>query len=106
MEEIELNSSQLKLLTYPTPKIKDFTLDDNLPELETPDKTHIFKTPKTNLGALDALSLEILRMLLLSLDLSTLLRFRLVNRRAKEVVESIPQYKAITTHGRSAFRGI
>ena len=106
MEENQLDASQLKDYTYSSPNIKDFTLDDNLPELKVPANGHIFKSPKTRLGALDALPLEILHMVLASLDLSALVRFRRVNQRAMEVVESIPQYKAITTHARSALRGI
>jgi hypothetical protein len=44
--------------------------------------------------------------ILQQLDLRTLTDFRLVNRRATELVLSLPQYSAITTHALNALRGI
>jgi len=107
MEEEPLSKSQLEDLTYPCPRLRDFILDDNLPALGFPPSNgHIRKLPKVDLGTLDILPLELLQGLLSQLDLYTLTGFRRVNRRAIEVVESIPQYKAVTTHARNVLRGI
>lgn len=107
MESEPFNKSQLEDLTYPLPRIKDFTLDDNLPAIGLPSGNgHIRKPPKFDLGTLDVLPLELLQGILSQIDLYTLTGFRCVNRRAIDVVESIHQYKAVTTHARNVIRGI
>ena len=107
MEEERLSKSQLQDLTYPCPRLRDFTLDDRLPALGCPpDNGYIRKPPRVDLGALDILPLELLQGLLSQLDLCTLTQFRRVNRRAIEVVASIPQYKAVTTHARNVLLGM
>ncbi|KAI0285530.1 hypothetical protein BC826DRAFT_960139 [Russula brevipes] len=94
-------------LTYTNIGPKDFTLDDNLPNLRCqPDNVHIPNPPKVYLGALDTLPLELLCEILQKLDLRTLTDFRHVNRRAMWLVESFPQYKAIRKHAYNALRGI
>jgi hypothetical protein len=45
-------------------------------------------------------------VVLFQLDLRTLTDFRRVNQRGKQVTESIPQYKSITTHVRNVICGI
>ncbi|PVI01100.1 hypothetical protein DM02DRAFT_591635 [Periconia macrospinosa] len=105
MSDKLLDKAQLESLTYAQIRIKDFTLDDNLP-VYSPVDGSIRKPPGFDLGALDALPLEILQELLSFLDLRTLVDFLRVNRRALQVVESIPQYEAITTHARDALRAI
>lgn len=101
------SKSQLEGLTYPCPRLTDFTLDDNLrPSESSPGNGHIHKLPNVDLSTLDVLPLELLQGVLSQLDLCTLMGFRRVNRRAIEVVESIPQYKAVTTHARNVLRGI
>jgi hypothetical protein len=107
MEEEPISKSQLEELTYPCPRLRDFILDDNLPALVFPPSNgHIRKLPKVDLGTLDVLPLELLQGLLSQLDLCTLMGFRRVNRPAIDVVESKPQYKAVTTHARNVLRGI
>ncbi|KAH8725641.1 hypothetical protein GQ44DRAFT_739461 [Phaeosphaeriaceae sp. PMI808] len=106
MEEEPLSKSQLEDLTYPYPRLKDFTLGDNLPALDFPPDKHITKTPKVDLGTLDVLPLELLQDLLFQIDLRTLAKFRRINRRAVEVVEAIPQHKAVTTHAPNVIHGI
>ncbi|KAF2276421.1 uncharacterized protein EI97DRAFT_39340 [Westerdykella ornata] len=109
MDEDLLNGSQLKDLTYPVPRIDDFLLDDNLPaprgKIPADNAPlHIIEAPKFELGVLDTLPLELLQISFSMLDLSSLAALRCVNRRAVEVVESIPQYKAIIAHAPKVLR--
>ena len=94
-------------LTYTHIRLRDFTLDDNLPDLQCqPYNDHIPDPHKAYLGPLDTLPLELLCEILQQLDLCTLKDFRHVNRRAMWLVESFPQYKAIRKHAYNALRGI
>lgn len=107
MDEGVLCKSQLEDLTYPRPRIKNFTLDDNLPASGfPPDDRYIREPPKVDLGALDVPPLELLQAVLTQLDLRSLTEFRRVNRRAVEVVDSITQYQAIAKQARNVLRGI
>ncbi|KAH8733112.1 hypothetical protein GQ44DRAFT_781942 [Phaeosphaeriaceae sp. PMI808] len=58
------------------------------------------------IGVLDTLPTELLDEVLLELDLDTLFTFRRVNRRAKEVVDCLPQYEAIVTYAPNTLMGI
>ncbi|KAF2135474.1 uncharacterized protein K452DRAFT_293187 [Aplosporella prunicola CBS 121167] len=100
--------AELTGLTYPRLNLRDYTLDDNNLAIGCPldNGHHIRDTPQQNLGVLDALPLELLHMMVSQLDLRTLTDFRRINRRAMQVVDSVPQYKAITTHASNALRGI
>ncbi|KAF2459722.1 hypothetical protein BDY21DRAFT_176813 [Lineolata rhizophorae] len=107
MEGRPLNMDLFDKLTFPRLNLKDNTLDDNDLARRCPlDNGHACNTPQQDLGALDALPLELLQVLLAQLDLRTLTDFRRVNKRALQVVDSIPGYKAITTHAPNALRGI
>lgn len=107
MEGRPLNMDLFDKLTFPRLNLKDNTLDDNDLVRRCPlDNDHACNTPQQDLGALDALPLELLQVLLAQLDLRTLTDFRRVNQRALQVVDSIPGYKAITTHAPNALRGI
>ncbi|KAF2500415.1 hypothetical protein BU16DRAFT_556885 [Lophium mytilinum] len=107
MEEQPVRASQLGEITYACPTIKDYTLDDNLPVLMAmPNDGQARKQRAVDLGVLDVLPLELLQALLCQLDLRTLTDFGYVNRRATEVVGSIPQYKAAATNAPSLLRGI
>ncbi|RDL32399.1 uncharacterized protein BP5553_08855 [Venustampulla echinocandica] len=100
-----LNTSQFHALTYPRLQLTDNTLDDNLPiQPKCHIETHTSLT--VDLGSLDILPQELLDYILPQLDLRTLTDFRRVNRRAFQLVASLPQYKAINTHARDALRGI
>ncbi len=108
MGTLSQSASQFQDLVYPGLRLRDFTLDDNLlnhPQ-SPPENGSIRKSPGVDLGALDVLPLELLHMLLIGLDLRTFTDFRRINRRAMEVVESIPQYKAVITHAHSVLLGI
>lgn len=101
------SASQLEELTYLRPCAKDFTLDDNLSAVGLPaNNGSVWNSPEGDLGALGVLPPELLQMLLSKLDFCTLMEFRRVNRRASEVVESLPQYKAVTTYAPNVLRGI
>ena len=100
-------SADIYSLTYPLANIRDFTLDDNLSASGFPPEIGpAYKLPKTNLGALDVFPLEFLQMALSQLDVRTLADFRRINQLAMEAVDSVLQYKAITTYARNALHGI
>lgn len=90
--------------TYIFPDIKDNTLDDidNSYHLDNQFK---FRTPRYGLGALDRLPLEIIHLALIRLDVQSLTDFRRVNKRARLITDSIPQYKRILAHAPTSIRG-
>jgi len=96
---------RLDSLTYARLNLNDHTLDSNLPSPKSKPEIECL-TPTTSLGGLDALPLELLQEILYQLDLHTLTDFRLVNRRAIRLVNSLPKYKAINKHAPNALRGI
>ena len=97
-EELPKTSYYHKL-TYPVNTKWDCTLDQNLPHpTGSQNKTRRRNLLEKDLGALDLLPLELLQEILSYLDLRSLANFRHANRRATEVVESIPRYKATMTH--------
>jgi hypothetical protein len=103
-----LNIAEFHELTFPyTPSRigPDFTLDENL-AMPTLLKRQMNTVPKTNLGSLDMLPVELMQPILAQLDLRTLEDFRRVNQRALQLVSSVPQYKAIETYALDALRGI
>ncbi|CAI6340509.1 unnamed protein product [Periconia digitata] len=84
-----------------------YTLDSNLPALRTPrEKADIHQPPKYGLGNLDAMPLELLHSILPQLDILSITRFRRLNRQAREIVDSVPQYKALRTHTLHVLRSI
>ncbi|KAK3333802.1 hypothetical protein B0T19DRAFT_419186 [Cercophora scortea] len=93
-------------LTCTQRRIKDFTLDDNLPDLGTPAETSRRHEPVAGAGALEVLPIEILHEVLLQLDLRSLTYLRLVNRRTMGFVDALPQYSDIIRHASNALRGI
>ena len=93
-------------LTYPEVRIKDFTLDVNLPKLQYNDHIPITPNAHRDLGTLNTLPLELLHEIIHKLDIRTLTDLRHVNRRAMWLVESDPQYKTIRKHAFNALRGI
>ncbi|KAL7943429.1 hypothetical protein V8C42DRAFT_106875 [Trichoderma barbatum] len=107
MNEHSLIRHQFHHLTYPSLRLNDHNLDDNLPSFQPqPEKDGFCPQSTTNIGALDALPPELIQKILSQLDLRTLADFRLVNRRARELVNFVPEYNAITTHAHNALRGI
>lgn len=61
--------------------------------------------PSNGLGALDRLPLEIIHLALIRLDIQSLVDFRRVNKRARLVTDSIPQYKRTLAHAPASIRG-
>ena len=101
--EQALSATAFRDVTYPQLNLHDFTLDDNLSTSE-PLLSECTQSC-ADLGVLEVLPLEIIHRLLVRLDLRSLTDFRRANRRATEIVSTIPQYKAITTYARNALRG-
>ena len=58
----------------------------------------------STLGTLDALPTELLDNILMDLDFQSLAQLRSVNRLARRVVDTLPQYKAIVTHAPMTLR--
>ncbi|KAL9625317.1 MAG: hypothetical protein Q9160_000380 [Pyrenula sp. 1 TL-2023] len=103
----EITAYRLDDLVYPNINLNDHTLDGNLSLHKSPPESECLRLPpRTNVGVLDALPLEILQDILSQLDLCPHTDFRLVNRRAIELVNSLPQYKAINAHALNALHGI
>lgn len=107
MDRHSLSAARIEELTYRRPNLTDFALDDNNLAWHCPlDNERHHTTPKFTLGILDMLPLEVLSATLVQLDLRSLTDFRRVNRRAMEVVDSVPQYKTIVVHAPASLRGI
>ncbi|RDH33410.1 hypothetical protein BDQ94DRAFT_178881 [Aspergillus welwitschiae] len=79
--------------------IQDHTLDgidkvsqgrDGTPELDLNARP-----PCYGLGTLETLPLEVVHLTLIQLDMQSLIDFRRVNRRARQVADSVPQFRHI-----------
>lgn len=94
-------------LTYSVLRINDHTLDEHLtpPSSAFPHRRARPRAPH-GLGDLDGLPVELLNEILLHLDLRTLFDLRNVNLRASELVDSLPQFKALVAHAPNTIRGI
>ncbi|KZM18262.1 ATP binding [Ascochyta rabiei] len=94
-------------LAYSTLRINDHTLDEHLAS-----PSSAFPSPRARprasqgLGALDSLPLELFNETLLHLDIRTLFDLRNVNHRASELVDALPQFKAVVAHAPNTIRGI
>jgi len=106
MTELSTIPPQFQHLTLRDLRINDHTLDEKLSAFPNPADTHHFRPPTTYAGALDALPLELVHDILSQLELSTLLDFQRASRRARALVHSLPEYKAIITHAHNALYGI
>lgn len=89
--------------TYVFVDQKNNTLDDIDSSCRL-DKYFGFHDPRYDLGALDRLPLEVVHLALIRLDLRSLTDFRRVNKRARLVTDSIPQYKHILAHTPGSIR--
>jgi hypothetical protein len=61
------------------------------------------REPKTSLGELDRLPLELINEISLHLDIKSLVCLRQTNVRAREVVNALHEYQIITTHAINPF---
>lgn len=88
--------------TYTKQNIRDNTLDDAQLVTRCPlDNGRYIDASipvRYSVGQLDQLPAELLIQVLLYTDLPSLTRLRRVNRRAMELVDSVPQYAAIIKH--------
>ena len=104
------NSPDSVLQVYRTQNIRDNTLDDAQLETRCPldNGRHDYKTISTCFAAnqLDRLPFELLNEVLLQVDIPSLTRFRGLNRRTMELVNSIHQYTAIIKHCPNIIRAI
>jgi hypothetical protein len=85
--------------------LRDHTLD-GIESLCPLDNGQQHDTPRSTLGALDKLPLELLNIVLVQLGIGSLTDFRRVNRQARRVIDSIPQYREIIQHAPATIRGI
>ncbi|KAJ6097668.1 hypothetical protein N7499_002042 [Penicillium canescens] len=90
--------------TYIFLDIKDNTLDDIANSCHWNENSG-FHLPRYGLGALDKLPLEIIHLALIQLDMRSLADFRHVNKSARLVTDSIPQYKRILVHAPASIQG-
>ncbi|KAG5923921.1 hypothetical protein E4U61_002086 [Claviceps capensis] len=96
--------------TYRKQDIRDITLDDA--QLETRCPLDNIRSAERSIpacqsaGQLDQLPAELLVKVVLYLDIPSLTDFRRVNRRAMEIVDSVPQYTAIIKHCPDIVRAI
>ncbi|KAF4430546.1 F-box domain, cyclin-like protein [Fusarium austroafricanum] len=99
-----------EFLIYTKQKICDNTLDDAQLTTRCPLDNGRYidaSTPlRSSAGRLDHLPAELLTQILLYTDLPSLTRFRRVNRRTMELVDSLPQYNAIIKHCPNIIRAI
>ncbi|PQK14759.1 hypothetical protein BB8028_0005g02880 [Beauveria bassiana] len=96
--------------TYAKQRICDNTLDDaqlaTRCPLDNVRSSVATSPPRYSAGQLDRLPTEILFQVLLYADIPSLTGFRRANRRAIELVDSIPQYAAIIKHCPDVIRAI
>ncbi|PKY04922.1 F-box domain protein [Aspergillus campestris IBT 28561] len=69
------------------------------PSISTPFQ----RISKTGLGSLDRLPLELLFDTLYLLDMYSLFRFRQINLRSRQMVDSLKQYHTVVSHGLNLF---
>ncbi|KAI1378882.1 hypothetical protein F4677DRAFT_412309 [Hypoxylon crocopeplum] len=108
MDATNLNPSLLELYTYDKiPGLND-TLDVvvDLETLIPLDNGRHSIQPRQSLGQLDILPNEVTSDILLALDLPTLTRFRRVNHRAMDLIDSLRQYRMIYKHCANVLRAV
>ena len=72
---------------------------DIRPSIATPFQ----RTSNVGLGSLDRLPLELLFDTLYSLDMHSLFKFRQINLRSRQMVDSLSQYQRVVSHGLNLF---
>lgn len=97
-------TEQFPGLTYPE-YLNDHTLDRNLAACESKLSTNQLR-PSASAGVLETLPLELIQTVLSLLDLHSISRVQQVNRRASELVSSLPHYRGVVQHAQNALRGI
>ena len=83
------------------------TLDDNITNITCPlDNGKHLGRASHSLGVLDKLPVELQSIILTQSDFRTLTDVRRVNRRAMEVVDTLPEYESILQHSPASLRAI
>lgn len=72
---------------------------DIRPSIATPFQ----RTSNVGVGSLDRLPLELLFDTLYRLDMHSLFRFRQINQRSRQMVDSLQQYQRVVSHGLNLF---
>ncbi|KAI1118104.1 hypothetical protein F5Y14DRAFT_401069 [Nemania sp. NC0429] len=108
MEEISLD--QLNSMTYTKETLRKNTLDDAQLETRCPLDNGRFTDATTlplyAVGQIDKLPAELLIEVMLYLDIPSLTRFRCLNRRAMDIVDSVREYALIIKHCPNVIRAI
>ena len=104
-------AQQLSELTYERQDMQDLsinlkTLARNCPLTQTSSTRSAKDSHLQTLGLFDNLPLEILQNILQQLDLHTLTLMQSLNRTAKLLVHSLPQYRDIVAHAPNALRAM
>lgn len=88
-------------------RIVDHTLDDAELDARCPlDNGRHVILPKTSVGQLDLLPVELIDQVLRMLDIPTLTTFRRVNQRAMHLVDSLPPYRRLWTSCPNILRAV
>jgi hypothetical protein len=82
------------------------TLDDNVTPRAPQRNKHHYGDVEHGLDDLDRLPLEVQSNILVQSDLQTLVGFRQVNRRSREVVDALPEYQKVLHFSPTLLRGI
>lgn len=103
----EEDLTQIVLQRFDTGSTKKTSLDEKDLARRCPlDNSRHDSASECDVGNLDKLPLELLSAVLVEVHLDSLTNFRRVNHRAMEVVDSVPEYKAIVYYAPNTLRGI
>lgn len=111
---ISLTEDEFRLLTWPRPELSRMAiypkslrqhcpLDNGLFNLHANDDNSI---AFSNIGDLNALPLEIVHLILSTLDLRSLTDFRALSWRARALVDNFPPYNNIVRHSPDVLRAL
>lgn len=104
----DVDAARLLKYTYTKSRIVDHNLDDADLESRCPldNGRHVTTRPRSFLGKLDLLPLELITGVLLALDLPTLTAFRRVNQSAMNIVDILRPYSMIVRHCPNVLRAV
>lgn len=109
-----LSKDELRLLTSPRPELARMTIRPEILRRHCPLDNGLFprhaKANSTNscsnIGNLDAFPLEIIHLILGTLDLQSLTDFRVISWRARALVNSLQPYRKIAHYSPDALRAL
>ena len=103
---LEMTEEQYLSWTKTTTHKSHFLSDVDLARVCPLDNYQISEEPKYDLGVFDRLPLELQQAILNQVDLQALVDFRRVNKRALQVIDSIPEYRNIITDSPDSLRAM